>query len=187
MSDNIALDAHEDREHAEHAAHSGDPFLRRVSITIALLAVLSAAISSLEANESAAAISAGSEAVLHQDKATDSWGFYQAKTIKAGIFGIAAAAGGPKADFYQKESDRHTHDEDAIRATAQAEEKAAKEATAAQAAHEHHHHLLGFGETVSHVAIAIATIAIITKQRWPWATSMALGVIAAITAGLAYM
>ena len=43
MTHDPALEAHEHAEHAEHAAHEHDPFISRVSITIAILAVLAAA------------------------------------------------------------------------------------------------------------------------------------------------
>ncbi len=39
MSHNPALDAHEHRENAEHAANEGDPFISRVSITVAMSTV----------------------------------------------------------------------------------------------------------------------------------------------------
>src|SRR5665213_2752342 len=68
-----ALDAHEHAEHAEHASHAQDPFISRVSITIAVLAVVAAAAGSLESVEGGSAITASSETVLAQDKATDLW------------------------------------------------------------------------------------------------------------------
>lgn len=184
MSENVAMEANEHREHAEHAHH--DAFLRLVSITIAILAVASAAVSSLESNESAAAIASSGEAILHQDKATDQWAFYQAKGIKSEIYTVASDAGGPKAADYKKQTERYKGEQTEIRAKAEEEEKHAKEATEAQELHEHRHHLLGFGETISHVAIAIATIAIITRQRWPWLASIGLGVAAGAMTALAY-
>ena len=48
-----ALEAH---EQARHAAHENDPFVSRVTITIAVLAVLASAAGSLETFESASAI-----------------------------------------------------------------------------------------------------------------------------------
>ena len=45
MSHDPALEAH---EHAEHAAHARDPFIAKVSITVAVLAVMAAATGSLE-------------------------------------------------------------------------------------------------------------------------------------------
>ena len=87
-----ALDAHEQHERAEHAHHAQDPFVTRVSITIALLAVATAIVGSLETVESATAINATSRAVLAQDKATDVWSEYQADSLKKHVYGIAADA-----------------------------------------------------------------------------------------------
>ena len=54
--------------------------------------------------------------------------------------------------------------------------------------HEHRHHRLTFGATLLQIAIAIATISIITGgQRWPWFASFALGRGGMITAATAYL
>ena len=42
MEHDPALDAHEHAEGAEHAAYARDPYISRVSITVAVLAVLAA-------------------------------------------------------------------------------------------------------------------------------------------------
>ncbi len=56
MEHDPALDAHEHAEHAEEAAHARDPFISKVSITIAVLAVLAAGAGSLETIENGRAI-----------------------------------------------------------------------------------------------------------------------------------
>ncbi len=86
----------EHAEHAEHAALLGDPFLTQVAVTIAILAVIAATVGSLETLETAAAIGDKNGAVLLENKATDTWNFYQAKSIKKNLYAIAAANGGQK-------------------------------------------------------------------------------------------
>ena len=86
----------EHAEHAEHASLLGDPFLMRVSVTIAILAVVAATVGSLETLETAAAMNAKNTAVLLQNQATDIWNFYQAKSIKKNLYAIAAASAGPQ-------------------------------------------------------------------------------------------
>src|SRR5436305_1710664 len=103
MPHDPALEAHEHAEHAEHAAHARDPFIAKVSITVAVLAVMAAAAGSLETVEGGRAITESSEAVLAQDKATDSWNEYQADSLKRHMYEIAAAAGSGKAQDYQRE------------------------------------------------------------------------------------
>src|ERR1700755_2313396 len=103
MSHDPALEAHEHREHAEHAAHEANPFIAKVSITVAVLAVMAATAGSLETVEGGRAITESSEAVLAQNKATDSWNEYQADSLKRHMYEIAAVAGGEKAQDYAKE------------------------------------------------------------------------------------
>ena len=102
MSNDPALDAHEHAEHAEHAAHARDPFISRVTITVAVLAVMAAAAGSMETVEGGLAITASSEAVLSQDKATDTWNEYQADSLKKHMYGIAADQGGPHEAEFRK-------------------------------------------------------------------------------------
>ena len=78
----------EHAEHAEHAALLGDPFLTQVAVTIAILAVIAATVGSLETLETAAAIGDKNTAVLLENKATDTWNFYQAKSIKKSRYAI---------------------------------------------------------------------------------------------------
>jgi hypothetical protein len=54
--------------------------------------------------------------------------------------------------------------------------------------HEDRHHILTVAVTLLHVAIAIATIAIIVRgQRWPWYAALALGAIGTMGAVYAYI
>ncbi len=185
MSD-PALDAHEHAEHAEHAAHENNPFVSQVSITIALLAVVAAIASSLETYESASAIIEANRAVLSQDKATDAWNFFEAKSLKKNMFVLAADAGGAKAAGYLVKAKDEGAGQDVAQAQAKGLEKERDEALVASATHESRHHHLGVAATLLEMAIAISTIAIITRKRWPWVISTVLGVLGALAAGLAY-
>jgi len=95
----------EHAEHAEHAALLGDPFLTKVSITIAILAVIAATVGSLETLETAAAMGDKNVAVLVQNRATDNWNFYQAKSIKKHLYTVGAANGGLMAESFKKQAD----------------------------------------------------------------------------------
>lgn len=180
------LENHEHVEHAEHAAHSGG-LSSWVSMTIALLAVLSAVVGSLETIASGQALSQKNEAVLAQAKASDSWAFYQAKSLKKHIYGIAADQGGPKADKYRKTQADNAADEEKIQDEAKALEKERdvhlKEADVA----EERHHRLTMAATLLHMGIAIATIAIIAGRRWPWLGSLVLGAVGSALAVWAYL
>jgi len=61
------------------------------------------------------------------------------------------------------------------------------EALALSDKHEKRHHRLAIAATLLEIGIAISTIAIITKQRWPWIGAAGLGLIGTVLAGLAYV
>ena len=70
---------HEMEEHAEHSAH--DPSLLPVTFTMAVLAVVLAAITLLGHR-------AHTEELLFQSKASDQWAYYQAKSIREHTYEI---------------------------------------------------------------------------------------------------
>jgi len=182
-----SLEAHEHTEHAEHAAHAKDPFISQVSITIAVLAVVAAITGSLETFESGGAIIAANEAVLAQDKATDEWNFFQAKSLKKNMYVIAGDAGGPKADTYKAKAKEEGKGQDEAQDEAKKLEHERETALAVSARHEHRHHRLSIAATLLEMGIAISTIAIITRKRWPWVASGVLGLAGAAVALVAYL
>ncbi|MDR3513434.1 MAG: DUF4337 family protein [Caulobacteraceae bacterium] len=181
------LEAHEHAEHAEHAAHANDPFISRVSITIAILAVVAAAAGSLETFESASAIIEANKAVLVQDKATDQWNFFEAKSLKKNMYSIAADAGGPKAAAYKAKAKDEGAGQDEAQAEAKSLEAEREHDLALSDTHERRHHRLAIAATLLEIGIAISTIAIITRSRWPWIGAASLGAVGAAVVALAYL
>lgn len=175
MPHDAPLEAHEHAEHAEHAAR--DPFTGRVSITIAILAVLAAASGSLETVEAGKAITSSSEAVLKQDQATDNWGLSNSKAVRKNLYVIAAAQDPAKAEVFNKGAAKNDQDEAKSRQKALDFEKERDGLLAKSRAHEEKHHWLTAAATLVEVGIAISTVAIITRRRWFWVGSMALGAI----------
>jgi len=188
MSDESPTEHFEHAEHAEHVAHLDDSFLTQVSITIAILAVVAATVGSLETIETAAAIGNKNDAVFSQNKATDNWSFFQAKSLKKSMYDIAAAGGGPLADNYKAQSKRYEDEGKEILAKGEELEHKTDEKLEASEHHERRHHILTVGVTLLHISIAIATIAIITRgKKWPWYGAVGLGVAGVITAVVAYV
>ena len=181
------LEAHEHAEHAEHAAHENNPFISQVSMTIAVLAVVAAVTGSLEAVEAGSAIIDANRAVLVQDQATDKWSYYQAKSLKKHIYGIAADAGGPKADGYRKTSKKEGDESLQVQDEAKKLEGEREKLLAESQIHETRHHHLTIGATLLEIGIAISTIAIITRQRWTWIASGLLGAAGALVAAASYL
>lgn len=181
------LDAHEHAEHAEHAAHAQDPFTSLVSITIAILAVAAATVGSLETFESASAIIEANKAVLLQDRATDQWNLFEFKSLKKNVYGLAADAGGPKAEADRAKSKDEGAGQDQAQAKAKTLETERDAALELSDRHERRHHRLAIAATLLEIGIAISTIAIITRSRWPWIGAAGLGAIGVTVAALAYL
>jgi hypothetical protein len=186
MSHEPALDAHEHSEHAVHAAHAGDPFVSKVAITVAVLAVLAAAATSLETVEGGLAITASSEAVLAQERATDSWGEYQADSLKRHLYGLAADQGGPRAAEYRKTAAEQSAKQNEIRVRARESEVERDRLAGESAGHERRHHWLAGAATLVEIGIALSTVAIITKRRPFWFGAVGLGSVGLVLGIIAY-
>jgi hypothetical protein len=184
LSYDTPLEAH---EHAEHAAHAQDPFTGRVSITIAILAVLAAASGSLESVEAGKAITSSSEAVLKQDQATDNWGLSNSKAVRKNLYVIAGTEFPAKADAFGKAQAKNDQDEAKSREKALDFEKERDKLLAQSRAHEDRHHWLTAAATLVEVGIAISTVAIITRRRSFWIASILLGLIGCGLLALTYL
>jgi hypothetical protein len=180
------VDAHEQAEQAHQAAHDSSPFLSRVTITIAILAVLAAGAGSLETLESGAAIIAANAAVLDQDRATDSWNLYQARSIKKYMLDIAADGPAAKDDYRAKSKTEGAGESEAA-ALAKRQETLRDTDLRASETHERRHHWLTIGTTLIEIGIALSTVAIITRRHWPWISAMVLGSTGAALTAIAYL
>jgi hypothetical protein len=175
MSHDPALEAHEQREHAEESVHERDPFISRVSITVAVLALLAATVGSLETVEAGYAITASSEAVLAQDKATDAWDEYQADSLKRHIYGIAGDQPGPNQARYKDTAAKQGATQKEVQQKAKEDEAERDRLLAESRMHERRHHRLTAAATLLEIAIAICTVAIITRRKLFWLGSIGLG------------
>jgi hypothetical protein len=166
------MEARESAERAEEAKK--DSFNSQVTMTIAVMAVIAAIGASLETSEGDRTIVAKNDAVLQQNQATDQWNEYEAKSVKKNIFAVALDQGGPKAPAYAKIVAQNTADQQRIMAQAKAFEAARHHFGEIAEVHERRHGRLTIGSTLLHMAIAIATLSIILRRRWPWLTAMGL-------------
>jgi hypothetical protein len=183
MSYDPALEAH---EHAEHAVHARDPFVSRVSLTVAVLAVMAATAGSLETVEGGRAITESSEAVLAQDKATDSWNEYQADSLKRHLYDIALATAGSRADEFRADMRNERESQNRAREKAKEAEKDRDLRLRESAVHEERHHWLTGAATMIEIGIALSTVAIITSRRTFWFSAMGLGCVGAVLFAFAY-
>jgi len=147
----------------ERAEHETAQWISWVALSTAILAVL-AAIAGLLSGSHA------NEAMMSQIDASDQWGFYQAKSIKAALLEVKTslssamvAADKEKVTSYQKE-------EAEIKAEAERKQAESK-------AHFHKHEIYARSVTLFQIAIAIAAISALTRRRSFWGVSLLAGVV----------
>ena len=182
------LEGHEHAEHAREAAEHGDPLISQVTFTIAVLAVAAAISASLETTESDSAIVAKNAAVLYQDQATDHWSFANSKSLRKKLYELAGdQAAGAKAADYAKSAAHEGKDEVAAQALAKADEAKRDAALDRGEVLEKRHGRLTVASTLLHMGIAIATLAILLRRRWPWIAALALSAAGVVAAAWAYL
>jgi len=180
MPENPALEAHEHLEHAEHASEEHNPLISRIALTVAALAVLAAGAGSLETMEGEGSLGATSEAVLMQDRATDTWNEFQADSIKKHIYTVAgrnAPAGGADGDYYKKQAKEYGETQNKLKDAAADKEKERDNLLKESAHHEERHKWLTGSATMFEIGIALSTVAIITRKTYLWFGALGLGAI----------
>jgi hypothetical protein len=154
---------HEDRQTAK-AKEKREGWTRYVSLMVVALAVATA-IGSLKAG------SFSSKVMLHQAQASDAWAFYQAKSIKQRISEMEARTGARDvATNAAADVERYKTEERDLQAKAQQLE-------AARDSYAKHGPPLGFAIASLQIAIALASVCLITRRKPLWAASGALGLI----------
>jgi hypothetical protein len=159
---------HEDRQTVK-LKEKRESWTRYVSLMIVMLAVATA-IGSLKSG------GFGSKVMLSQSQASDTWAFYQAKSIKRRIAELEAhGASGELAARAAIDVARYETEEADVQAKAKALE-AARDAAA------RHGPPLGFAIASLQISIALASVCLITKRKPLWGASGVLG-----TIGIAYL
>jgi len=167
----MAEDFRELEEQAEEAAQHN---LAPVTVTMAILAVLIAAVSLLGHR-------AHTEEMLMQTKATDHWAYYQAKEIRRrnyelfvdemSVFALQKSEQADKIkEKYQKEIERYKEEGQDIQAEAH-------RAEAEVAAEQRHANYFDLGEVLLEAALVICSITVLTRKRFFWYLGTALGLI----------
>jgi hypothetical protein len=192
-----------EEELQEHAEHAKNPLEKKVAATMAILAAVLAVVSVL-------GHLATTEEILNQQKASDQWSYYQAKTIrryeseiardllselkagpaKTGSAPAKAASGKDEAGVapaaerrvtdYTKNVERYSKEGEEI----QGEAKKLEEESHLKGNQALRFHL---GEVFVEVGIVLASLSILTKRKGFWLAAMAGGVVGVAIAATAAM
>jgi hypothetical protein len=172
---------HEVEHRAEH-----DPFAGRIAVMTAIFATLGAMFGYMGGHTQNEALLYKNEAAIRRTEASDQWNFYQAKSSKQNLaeLGAALTSGEPQAR-YQQEVARYKKEKDEIMPEAKKLEDQAKAAEASSEASMHVHHRWAQATTLIQIAIALAAITILTRNRGLQYTSYAVAAGAAVVGALA--
>ncbi len=160
-----------------------------MAIFTAVLATVGAVVSFFGGDTQNDAMLFKNEAVLERAEASDAWNFYQAKSMKQNMAEIAAAtASDPKiAEKYRAEAERYKKEKADIEKDAKQHEAAYKAWNEKSEKALHPHHYLAISMTLLQIAIALASITVLTQKRWLLAGAAVAALGGAILGVLAYL
>ena len=163
----------------EELDREGGAFLRQISLTTALLAVL-AALASLKAGATVnTSLVLKTEATRLQSEASDQWAYYQAKGIKAAVQEVSRtpwlALGKEPPPQYAERTRRYGEEQAEIQNTAKEKERERDEKLRESDHLLHKHH--GFANAVAlfQVSIALGAVAALSRSRLVWIGSLLAG------------
>ena len=178
MPEEIEVPTEQLHEHMNEAAEheGGGGFNTRVALTAAIFAVI-AAIGGMFAGH------AVNESLILQIKASDTWAFYQAKSIKSSVLGAkvdtikALGKKAPEEDLKKQEEYKEDMEKLSEKGKELSEESEAEMAK---------HIKLARAVTFFQIAIALSAIAVMTKKKPLWLVSMALGAVGMVFMALGF-
>jgi Domain of unknown function (DUF4337) len=170
-----------DEELREHAEHAHDQFSRKAAATMAIIAAFLAVVAVF------AQMNVTSE-LLNQQKATDQWAYYQAKSLRRYQSEVArdtlSGVGGPQAaslaDKYSANFERYDKESKDVQDKATEFERAS-ELAGHRALHLH------MGEIFLELAIVFSSLAILARRSFFWYTGIASGLAGVLVSATALL
>lgn len=162
------IHVHGAHDHAvEHEAHKGG-LAQQIAIFTAILATVGAIVSFFGGDTQNKALLYKNNAMLERAEASDQWSYYQAKSLKQNLAEIAATiAADPKAAArYRGEAQRYAGEKKDVEKEARRHEEAYRSWNEKSERALHPHHLLSLSMTLLQIAIALASITVLTQKRW---------------------
>ena len=159
-----------EEELQEHAEHAQNPFDKRVAATMAIIAAGLAVVSVLGHIMT-------TEELLKQQKASDQWSYYQAKSIRRYVSEVArdtfaTMKDSKESEQYAKNAEKYRKDDEEITKEAKALETES-DLSGRKALRLH------FGEVFLEVSIVFASLAILSKRPLLWYLSITGGLLGA--------
>jgi hypothetical protein len=183
------MHVHGAHDHAvEHEGHRRG-LGQQVAIFSAVLATVGAIVSFLGGHTQNNALLYKNEAVLKRAEASDQWNFYQAKSMKQNLAELAStiATDPEKAAKYRGEAQRYADEKKGIEKDARALEAQAGDFNKLSEHALHPHHFLSISMTLLQIAIALASITVLTQKRWLLAGAAVSALVGAVLGIIAWI
>ena len=180
---------HGPHDHAvEHVAAHSDPFAGRIAVMTAIFATIGAMFGYMGGATQNAALLYKNEAAIRRAEASDQWNFYQAKSSKQNLAELGATLTTGEAQArYAKEVERYKKEKEEIMPVAKKFEDESKAAELASEASMHVHHRWAQATTLIQIAIALAAITILTRNKGLQYTAYGVAAFAVAVGALAFL
>ena len=178
MAEEFEVQGEHDRA-VEHAAEH-ESMGRWVAVFTAVLATAGAIVSYQNGASESRSLEYKNAAILKKSEASDQWSYYQAKSIKETIVRNASAANDEARGKLLAEADRYAREKTDIEKMARDLDAEAKSLDAQSERAIGPHHRLAQALVLVQVAIALAALTVLTRQRWMLALS-GISAVAGIT------
>ena len=179
---------HGPHEHeVEHRSHD-DPFAGKIAVMTAIFATIGAMMGYMAGATQNEALLFKNEAAIRKTEASDQWNFYQAKSSKQNLAELSVAlTTGEQQARYQKEVERYKKEKEEIMPEAKKREDESKAAEVASEASMHVHHRWAQATTLIQIAIALAAITILTRNKGLQYTAYGVAAAAIAVGALAFL
>ena len=175
---------------ADHAAQKEkekrERWIKYVSLSMVVIAVLSAVATLRGGGFSTRGLKEMNEATLNQTQASDQWSYYEAKSIKQNIYELeldrlksAPAPDAAAVASIKSKVDKYEKDKADTTALAKKFEDARDEARKRATTAGEHSRQMGYSITLFQMAIAMGAMCLIVKKKPLWIVAMVLGALAA--------
>jgi len=167
-------------EEVKHAEQEQSTWLSYISLSTAIIAIVTALAGLYESQVTSKTILLKNEAVLYQAQASDQWSYYQAKGVKGHIYTINAEVYPNKTEEFTQKAAKYKKEQEDIKKEAERLQSIRDEKTEESEHYYHKHHILSFAITFLQISIALASISALTKNKKFWLGSMLISAIGAL-------
>ncbi|MCV2368923.1 DUF4337 domain-containing protein [Roseateles oligotrophus] len=173
----------------EHAAqHEPKGIAGKLAVLTAILATIGASFSYMGGATQANAGLYKNEAAIKKTEAANQWAYYQAKSSKQNLAELAVElVGEDKKVRFKEDIERYKKEKVEIKDKAEKLEAESSDWNHQSDEQIHLHHRWAQATTVLQVSIAMAAIALLTKNRWMTFVTVGLGSVGIVLGALAWL